>query len=84
MVVCTRPRIAWQQSMPQPCLCYCSAAAFNIWFYTDENTETTYAFGNHLVGQGAAEDKCQSVGGHLVTWCGPGFPKIKICLACCC
>jgi hypothetical protein len=64
--------------MPQRCLCYCSAAAFNIWFYTDDSTEITYAFGNHLVGQGAAEDKCQSVGGHLVTWWGAGLLKSSI------
>ena len=43
-------------------------AAYNIWFYSSENTGWTYAFGNHLIGQVAAETKCQSVGGHLVTW----------------
>ena len=45
-----------------------NVAAPNIWFYDSDSTGWTYAFGNHLVGQVAAENLCQSVGGHLVTW----------------
>ena len=43
-------------------------AAPGVWFYTSETTEYTYAFGNRLVGQMAAQALCNDVGGHLVTW----------------